>query len=214
MEVRIEALSKRFEHRWVFRDISLHVPAGSCLAVTGPNGSGKSTFLKIIGGLLHASSGHISHIQDGRLIPPDDVSRTIAFAAPYAEMIEEMTLQEAYRFHAQFRSMHPDCRTFDAFREMLEFDFHKSQQLRFMSSGMKQRLRLALALCTDAALFLLDEPTSNLDDQGNAWFHALMQACRPGRTIVIASNVHEDLTACTQRLALLDYTEYHKPPVQ
>ncbi|HLF62420.1 MAG TPA: ATP-binding cassette domain-containing protein [Saprospiraceae bacterium] len=202
MEVHIDGLAKRYASHWVFRNLSAVIPSHSHVAITGPNGAGKSTLLKIISGALYPSEGVIRYLIDNAHISPDKLFMHLILTAPYAEMIEEMTLMEAFRFHSQFRAFHPDVAEYASFCRELNFEFRADQQLQLMSSGMKQRLRLAFALCTQASLLLLDEPTSNLDTSGIRWFHAMLDHFGRNKTVIIASNVEEDLRSCAIRMAL------------
>lgn len=202
MEIRIDGLAKRYVSHWVFRNLTIHIPSDTHLAVTGPNGSGKSTLVKVISGALHPSEGSVTYLHGGAQIAPDSIYRQVAFAAPYAEMIEEMTLPEAVRFHRQFRAFYPQVDNYDAFVRNLNFDFKPNQQIQLMSSGMKQRVRLAFAICTQAPLLLLDEPTSNLDESGILWYHQMLDRFGGDRTVVIASNIEADLVSCPARVSL------------
>ncbi len=202
MEIQIDGLAKRYVSHWVFRKLSIVIPSFTHVAVTGPNGSGKSTLLKIISGALYPSEGLITCMKDGKEISADTLYTHVAFAAPYTEMIEEMTLAEAVRFHLHFRSFYPDVAHYSAFVRHLSFEFRPDQQIQLMSSGMKQRLRLAFALCTQSPLLLLDEPTSNLDESGIRWFHDSLKRFGTDRTVIIASNIVEDLSSCTSHITL------------
>lgn len=202
MEIHIDGLSKRYVSHWVFRNLSVNIPSHSHLAVTGPNGAGKSTFLKIVSGALQPSEGSIRYTLDGIHITPDNLFSKISFAAPYAEMIEEMTLPEALRFHLQFRTLYSEVLKYEAFVSRLNFNFRADQQIALMSSGMKQRLRLAFAMFTQSPLLLLDEPTSNLDEGGIRWFHDVLSHFGQGRTVILASNIEEDLASCSSRMEL------------
>lgn len=202
MEIRIEKLAKRYVSHWVFRQLSIIVPSRSHVAITGPNGAGKSTLLKIISGALYPSEGTITYFGDNTQIRSDDLFKHISFAAPYAEMIEEMTLAEAVRFHLRFRAFYPEVAEYQAFVKQLNFDFRPDQQIQFMSSGMKQRLRLAFAIYTHSTLLLLDEPTSNLDESGIRWFHDTLKLFGARRTVILASNIEDDLVGCTSRITL------------
>lgn len=202
MEVRVEGLSKRFAAQWVFRRLAFEIPPSTHFAVTGPNGSGKSTLLKILAGALPASEGKIVYTSDQKEIRPEDIFRHLSFAAPYADLIEELTVPEAWRFHRKFRAMSPEAGTLDGFLAAMDYPFDPVVYIQSMSSGMKQRLRLAFALLTESALLILDEPTSNLDESGIAWFHKLLERRGEDRTVVIASNVQADLASCDGRLDL------------
>ncbi len=202
MEIEIDGLAKRYIHRWVFRNLTLHIPAFSHLAVTGPNGSGKSTFVKIVSTALSPSEGTLTYRLDGMHITPESIFRYVSFAAPYAEMIEEMTLPEAVRFHQRFKPFYSEVGSYGLFTRELNYEFPSDQQIQHMSSGMKQRIRLAFALCTRTPLLVLDEPTSNLDEPGIRWYHAMLDRFGHDRTVIIASNVEADLLSCRQRLSL------------
>jgi ABC-type multidrug transport system ATPase subunit len=89
--------------------------------------------------------------------------------------------------------------------DLLAFAKARDKQVRHFSSGMKQRLKLALAACTDSSLLLLDEPTTNLDAQGTDWYLALMERFAGRRTVVVASNVPADYGFCTGAVSILDY---------
>lgn len=202
MEVRIDGLSKRFTGHWVFRDLTFRIPAGSHFAVTGPNGAGKSTLLKIIAGALPQSSGSLAWSVNGREIQADQLHAHVAFAAPYVSLIEELTLREAWSFHRKFRHWRSGFDAFPVFMETLQYGYDPDLPLQAMSSGMKQRLRLAFAVGTVSSLLILDEPTSNLDENGIQWFHELLPLIDPAVTVVIASNVREDLRSCGDSLSL------------
>lgn len=202
MEVHIDRISKRFATHWIFRDLSAVILPSSHVAITGPNGSGKSTLLKIIAGALYPTSGSISYKINGIGVSREDIFGKLVFAAPYVDMVEEMSLMEAMRFHLRFRSLIPEIPDINAFMAALQFEFDPDQPLHLMSSGMKQRLRIAFAVFTNSSLVLLDEPTVTLDDQGLEWFAGIIRAYSGTRTVVIASNQQTDLISCTSEIAL------------
>jgi ABC-type multidrug transport system ATPase subunit len=196
MEVQTDGLAKRFATQWVFRDLNLHIDSGTAVAVTGPNGSGKSTLLKIIAGALPPTMGKITYRLNDKEIAADRIYRHVSFAAPYAEMIEELTLFESWKFHGQFRTWLPQVDGFQEFSEAMSYRFNAETPINAMSSGMKQRIRLAFALFSVSDLLILDEPTSNLDVDGVRWFHEALSRFAPGKSVLIASNVQEDLRGC------------------
>lgn len=200
MEVTLEAVSKRFSRQWIFKDLSLHIPQGSAFALTGRNGSGKSTLLKLISGALPPSAGSVKYKLDNMVIPSDKLYRHLSFAAPYNKLIEEFTISEAYQFHARFRRFYPEAASIRDFLDVVQFPFKNSSAIKGYSSGMKQRLQLALAICTQGALLILDEPGSNLDREGRGWFQEVLGKFHQSRTVLIASNQEEDLQFCKQTL--------------
>jgi ABC-type multidrug transport system ATPase subunit len=178
--------------------------SGNSYAVLGPNGSGKSTLLQVLNASLSPSQGNISYTIDGSALEPEHVFKHLSLAAPYLELIEEFTLAEMIDFHFKFKNYLPG---FDRNKviEMMAMVPAKNKLIKYFSSGMKQRLKLALAFCADTNLLMLDEPTSNLDTQGVDWYLNLIQQFTPGRLVIICSNQEHEYSFCGQRLSITDY---------
>lgn len=204
MQITLQQVGKRYHYDWVFKGIDHQFRQGERYALTGPNGSGKSTLMKILSGHLTPSTGTVAFHQAEKKMAVEDVYKNIAYAAPYIELIEEFTLSEILRFHAQFKPFLKNV-TLGAVADLLAFPKSKNKQVRHFSSGMKQRLKLALALCSDAPLLLLDEPTTNLDRQGTEWYLRLVADFLGNRTIIVASNVEEDYSFCGKGVDILRY---------
>ena len=204
MEIRAEQLAKRFKRQWIFRNFSISIGDKGAYAVTGPNGSGKSTLLRVLAGTLPPSEGRVEYISDGRQLKDSEIYRQIAFAAPYIDLIDEMTVAEHFRFHRSFRPF-KDGLDVGALVDLLGKRFHRDTMLNAMSSGMKQRMRLALALCSESQLLILDEPTTNLDEQGKEWYHMMLSRFRGNATLLIASNVADDMAVCESTIHVPDY---------
>ncbi len=205
MQLVLSQLGKRFNRRWIFRDLTLEIPSGTRLGITGHNGSGKSTLLKVLSGAMPATAGEIQYSVSGQSISPDKVFRMMSFAAPYTDLIEELTLGEQLAFHMRFK---PWRDGFDANRvlEMLGSRFRSDAFISSFSSGMKQRARLILAIASKSDLIFLDEPTSNLDDEGKQWYSGLLELLGQDETIVIASNEEFDMRQCDRFLNVEDYS--------
>lgn len=204
MEISFHQVSKRYNYDWIFKNVDYQFNAGQSYALTGHNGSGKSTLLRVISGHLTPSKGKVEFSEGGKKITADEVYRRMSFAAPYVELIEELTLLEALHFHERFKPFRQALRPADLL-DLLAFSKAKDKQVRHFSSGMKQRLKLALAFCSETPLLLLDEPTTNLDKQGVAWYRQLVERFAAGRLLVVASNVEVDFDFCERQLSILDY---------
>jgi len=204
MEISFRNVSKRYRYEWIFRDIDFTFEAGKKYAVLGPNGSGKSTLLKILAGHLTPSKGKVDFFLDKKKLDIDEVYRHISYAAPYIELIEEFTLKEAITFHQKFKPFLQGLKKEDLIN-VLGFEKSKNKPIRFFSSGMKQRLKLVLAICSDSPLLLLDEPTTNLDQQGMNWYRELVEKYAQNRLTIIASNVEVDYDFCDHELNILEY---------
>lgn len=198
MRIKTHQLAKRFSNEWIVKNVNLNFESNFGYAITGPNGTGKSTLLKLLSGHLTPSKGHIEYTFN-QSVPNDEIYRYVAFAAPYIDLIEEFTLLEAIQFHQKFSPLP------DNLLQVLNFHKASGKQIRHFSSGMKQRLKLALAICSNRPILLLDEPSTNLDRQGVDWFHDLLENHKKNRLLIIASNVPEDLEVCDQSIHILDF---------
>ncbi len=195
-----------FGNQKVLRNINYTFEAGGSYAILGGNGSGKSTLLRIVQGSLTPSSGQISYFDEkGQKISREEMCFKISLSGPYSELIEELTAHEFLAFYAKFR---PWLAGLDA-RQVLEICMLQeasAKLIRNFSSGMKQRLRLGLSLLVASEIILLDEPTSNLDPQGIAWYNQLVEKYRNGRTILVGSNHQEsEMGFCQQRVELSSF---------
>lgn len=187
MEVTLQNLGKKFSRHWIFRAVNLNIPSGSRWAIVGPNGSGKSTLLQIMSGARVPSEGQVTFQLDKLNLPNERSFQRISIAAPYIELIEELTLKEMFAFHRKFKPFNKDL-DYQGFLELLNYPFKSDQVLKFYSSGMKQRIKLGLAIMSESDLVLLDEPCSNLDAQGKKWYQNLVDLYIGNRTLCVASN--------------------------
>jgi ABC-type multidrug transport system ATPase subunit len=202
--IEANGLGKRFQRDWIFRGLTRTFRPGSATAVLGPNGAGKSTLLNTISGQLLPTEGTLSYALAGRPVPVEEVPRHLAYAAPYLELLEELTLLELLRFHTRFKPLRTGC-SIDGLIDLMYLGLARQRLVREFSSGMKQRLKLGLALYADAPLLLLDEPTTNLDATGVAWYQEHVRATRSGRTLLLSSNVPAEYDFCDEQLLVTDF---------
>jgi ABC-type multidrug transport system ATPase subunit len=203
MNITLNNVGRRFNKEWIFKQIDYVFNAGENYAVLGPNGSGKSTLLSILLGSLTPSEGLI-HFEGESAISVEEIYQYISFAAPYLDLVEEFTLQETIDFHFQFKHY---AIGMDAAGVLALLGLEKAQDkaLKHFSSGMKQRTKLALACCADTPILILDEPTSNLDEQGVQWYHELIKKFGANRMVVVGSNQAHEYHFCKHHLLISDY---------
>jgi len=204
MNITLEGIGRRFNRDWVFRHVDYQFEANQRYAVLGPNGSGKSTFLQIIAASLIPSAGQLRYTVNGKNIDPDSIYRYLAIAAPYMELIEEFTLTEQIRFHFVLRNYLPGFDE-EAIMDLLGLHHAKDRQIRHFSSGMKQRVKLALACCSDVPLILLDEPTTNLDQHGVDWYLNLVATTKAKRLFIVCSNQEKEYSFCEHSINIVQY---------
>lgn len=197
MRISVTDAGKRFNREWIFRNLSLELHSNQHYAITGHNGSGKSTFLQCIAGSLYTTEGKITFTLNGKLLEPEVVYKQLSICAPYLELIEEMTPIEFLSYHASFK---PLIKGWDATGIIEEIGLSKAKQkqIRYFSSGMKQRVKLAQAFFSDSPLLLLDEPCTNLDQQGIDLYKHLISSLCKNRLVLISSNDAIEYGSCTE----------------
>jgi len=204
MKVTLASVSKSFGREVVIRDLSHTFEPGSRTAILGPNGSGKSTLLQLVAGALIPTGGRIEHAMNGLAIDPEQVYRHVAIAAPYLSLYEDLTLGETIENHVRFKALRSGTTPMEVAR-IAYLDEHWTKPVRNFSSGMKQRLKLSLAILSDVPLLLLDEPAGNLDAQAVEWMQQLLVEHLEGRTLIVASNRQEAETrTCPGAIDLAD----------
>ncbi|MEN2280940.1 ABC transporter ATP-binding protein [Algoriphagus sp. SE2] len=203
-KIQLEEASKRFQYEWIFKNLDLEIESGESLAVTGSNGSGKSTLLKCISGAIPLTSGKISYLKENQSISDSEWFSHISIAAPYMELPEEFSLKELLQFHFKFKNCISGF-TVEQIIELLYLKEHAEKQLSQFSSGMKQRVKLGIALFSEVDLILLDEPTSNLDKKGIKWYQDLVFEYKSNRTLLVCSNDPREYEFCLQKIKLEDY---------
>lgn len=204
MKIWLDQLGKRYQRHWVFRNISQEFAAGSRTAILGKNGSGKSTLLRIIAGMQTASEGSVKHYLNAAELPPTEAFSHISFCAPGMDLPEELTLQEFFEFHFSFKKLLQGCSISSILEETgLGRAAHKP--IADFSSGMKQRVKLAQAIFSDTPLLLLDEPCTNLDENGVQQYLDWIARFGAGKTIVVASNEAREYSFCNAQLAMDDF---------
>ena len=204
MKVSLSRAGKRFNREWIFRNVSLDFFSSRSYAITGANGSGKSTFLQSVGGMFQLSEGDLTFSFKDKVVPPEHTFQHISFSAPYLELIEEMTLWEFLSFHFKFK---PILGGIDAEQiiEIINLETAAKKQMRYYSSGMKQRVKLAQAIFSETTILLLDEPCSNLDSAGIELYHHLIKNYTAGRLVMVSSNDQIEYSFCDEKLSINDF---------
>lgn len=199
MQILLSETGKRFNRDWIFRNFSYQFNTGKSYAITGPNGSGKSTLLQVIAGSVECSEGKVTYQNENKPIDNGQIFRQISIAAPYLELIEEMTLTEFLEFHRKFKPLVSGV-TIAEIIEKTGLAMAAGKQMRYFSSGMKQRAKLAQAFFSDTPCLLLDEPCTNLDEEGIALYHRLIEVHSAGRLVIVSSNERQEYGFCEEEI--------------
>lgn len=196
MTIELIDIGKRFNSEWIFRHVNHRFNTGSITAIMGPNGSGKSTLLQCIAGYVVPSEGVPTYKSDKKDIAVEEIFRHLSIASPYLQLNESLSLTEVIDLQRKFKpyANNPSTAEIIAYSGLQK---SAGKQVKNFSSGMKQRLRLTLALLAKTQILLLDEPLSNLDKAGEDWYLQMMNQFTAGRTVIICSNHHPVETAPT-----------------
>jgi ABC-type multidrug transport system ATPase subunit len=205
MQITLEKICKKFNYEWIFREVDYTFESGNAYVILGANGSGKSTLMQIVAGNLLPTSGKII-LNDGFAeISPDLIYRQVSISAPYLELIEEFTLSEITEFQRKFKPFRNNLSD-NQIIEITGLTKVRNKAIRYYSSGMKQRVKLALAILSDTKVVLLDEPASNLDKQGVEWYQQLVGNNSEDRIFIVCSNSQShEYSFCTHELQIGDY---------
>ena len=195
---------KRFNRDWIFRHFNYTFEEGQSYAITGPNGSGKSTLLQVLSGAMQINEGSIQWVIGNWQVTSEEIYNHVSICAPYLELIEEMTLKEFLDFHHGFKPFLTGITT-EKIISILDLKEAVNKQVRYYSSGMKQRVKLAQSVFSDTPIILLDEPCTNLDTTGIELYHQLIDEYCKSRLVIVSSNDEVEYKFCRQKINMGDY---------
>jgi len=190
MKITLENIGKKYNREWIFKGINLEFSSPSSYVISGGNGSGKSTLLKVISGFNSPTKGKIIY-NENEIIPVENIYAKVAYTSPYISVFEEYNIEELFNFYTKFKSLKNNI-SHQEFVETIELPHAKNKAIKHFSSGMKQRVKLGLAILSDTPILLLDEPTSNLDQNAINWYKNLIQNNLDNRLVFVASNNQKD----------------------
>lgn len=199
MEILATNLSKKFRQEFVIRDFSHQFKVGHSYAITGPNGSGKSTLLQLIAQFTLPNSGKIEMTG----INPELVYTQITYAAPYVELIEEYTLPEHLAILVKNNYL-PSSIDIASLEKFIDLQPGRFKLIKNYSSGMRQKIKLGFALLSERPVLLLDEPTTNFDEQAKQWFFNRLNDQRH-KLIIIASNELNEIEFCSEKISIIEF---------
>ena len=205
VNITLENAGKKFGKEWIFRNVSLEIKQGEKIVILGLNGSGKSTLLQALTGYLSLNEGNLSYQKNSEVIDLENFYKFQSLASPYLELIEDFTLEELINHSATYKPFLNNLNTSQII-ELSGLMAHKHKFIKLFSSGMKQRLKLTLAILADMPILFLDEPTSNLDVTVIDWYQKLIANYASHKTIIVCSNsVKEEYAFCNRILPMEDY---------
>lgn len=204
MTISLSDAGKRFNREWIFRHFTYNFEEGRSYAITGPNGSGKSTLLQALSGSMHINEGKMQFATGNKQLANEEIYNHVSICAPYLDVVEEMTLKEFLNFHSGFKPLLPGL-TIEKIIAILGLEKAAGKQIRYYSSGMKQRVKLAQCIFSDVPVILLDEPCTNLDTTGIELYHQLINDHCKKRLVVVSSNDEVEYKFCEEKISVMQY---------
>lgn len=176
--IGVEGLGKRYGSRWLFRDLTFQIQEGDSLVVTGHNGSGKSTLLRCLAGLVRPN--------EGKVLGPEDHG-ALGLASLEIHLYPWLDAVEHLEFAAESRGCEARAEEILEFIGLVQTAWRGLPASRF-STGMKARLRMALAIQSNPKVLLLDEPGAGLDARGREVVGRVIAAQRARGCVILATN--------------------------
>lgn len=202
ISLEVENLSKKYTGKTVLKALSFSHSQG-ILGISGANGSGKSTLLKCLAKLLKPTYGAIRWVDQGEELDQSEVIKQLGYAAPYLNLYDELTVFENIEFLANLSN---PSQTHDSIQELLSRTHILELQnklFKTLSTGQRQRVKLAASLVKGPSILLLDEPGSNLDKDGHQLVADLVQSeVQKDTLVIIASNDANEMALCNQVISL------------
>ncbi|MBL7937172.1 MAG: ABC transporter ATP-binding protein [Bacteroidia bacterium] len=203
--IKLTDAGKKFGREWIFRNVSLDISSGQKIAILGLNGSGKSTLLQALTGYLTLNEGELTYSTHDKNIDSENQYSFISLASPYLELVEDFTLQEQIA-HTQIYKPFLNSLNVAQIVELSGLGAHKDKFIKLFSSGMKQRLKLTLAILADAPVLFLDEPTTNLDATVIDWYKYMINTYALHKTIIVCSNsIKDEYAFCDKVISMEDF---------
>ena len=197
MRISLQHVSKRYDLTYILKGVQAEFEGPGYYGIQGRNGSGKSTLLKAISGVIDFSEGSIAFFDGDQPLPQKVWREELIFSAPYILLTQDFCLREMLAFYMEFREFSAPL-AYKDFLDVLEWKDPKDKMIKHFSSGMQQRVNLALAILTKSRILLLDEPSSYLDTHAKAWFHRLLAHEAEQKLVIIASNDEGDFQEAQQ----------------
>lgn len=204
ISISAQSLGKRFQFEWIIRNFNYNFQQQNHYALLGNNGSGKSTLMLLLSGYYNSSAGKLIWKKDDNELEVERWFKHFAIASPALELIEEFTLHEHIHFQKAFK---PFIENMDEknISELIGLGNAKHKAIKHYSSGMRQRVKLALAMLSDVPVLMLDEPTTNLDEEGVRWYRMMVEKYSSKKLLLIASNLQREYEFCSHQISMNDW---------
>lgn len=205
--LNIYDLTKNYGSFTAVNHLSLHIPEGDLFGFVGPNGAGKTTTIRIVCGLLRASSGQVRIGGTSAPVGSREMKRMIGYVPDFFGVYDNLKVREYMDMYGSMYGMHSRdiAKLTDDLLELVNLSDKKEVYVDTLSRGMKQRLCVARALLHNPKLLILDEPSSGLDPRARVEMkELLMNLHAMGKTIVISSHILSELSEMCTSIGIMN----------
>lgn len=200
-EIRLESVVGRYGEREVVGPLTVRFEGPGLYWILGPNGSGKSTLLRMMAGLKRPGSGRVRWVLDGSDLRADRLRTVSGIAAPEIQLYRDLTVRENLEFLGRLRGNGARSGV-DTALATAGIEGLQREKPMSLSSGQRQRARLAAAWLGDPELLLLDEPSSNLDQEARDWLYAEVRKRSRTALCIVTTNQRQEPADGEPRLDL------------
>ena len=193
MQIKAENLRKEYNGRLIFKNINLEIGDRACVAITGINGSGKTTLIRILANLVSPTMGKVIYQSDGAEISKEKIHRYCSLVGPYLELYQDLTARENLWFFGKLKKVDQLDSKIERLMNKFGLKGREDEAMKNYSSGMKQRLKYVFALISEPEILFVDEPGSNLDDNGIQTVYEVLEEQKKNKILIMATNEKEDL---------------------
>lgn len=207
IKLQCTGIGKNYNGKVIFKNVNIKLAEKSSLVINGRNGSGKSTLLKVISHLVRLDRGKIILTVNGEAVPGEKFFSKIGFLSPYVNLYDELTGRENLDFFYDLKVGQKENKE-EEIKTLLDkvgLYKRKNDLIRNYSSGMRQRLKLAFSVLNKPQLLLMDEPRTNLDEEGISVAYRIAEEQKERGILILATNEKEDNELCDTRLNIENY---------
>ncbi|MCI8264998.1 MAG: ABC transporter ATP-binding protein [Lachnospiraceae bacterium] len=204
----INNLTKKYGAFTAVRQLSLHIPEGDLFGFVGPNGAGKTTTIRMVCGLLRATSGSIKIGNIKGAVGSKEMKRMIGYVPDFFGVYDNLKVREYMDMYGSMYGMYAreTAKLADDLLELVNLSDKKEVYVDTLSRGMKQRLCVARALLHNPKLLLLDEPSSGLDPRARVEMKELLKNLHSmGKTILISSHILSELSEMCTSIGIMNH---------
>lgn len=205
--LHIKDLTKNYGSFTAVNHLTLHIPEGELFGFVGPNGAGKTTTIRIVCGLLPASSGIVQIGDTSAAVGSKEMKRLIGYVPDFFGVYDNLKVKEYMDMYGSMYGMHSRdiAKLTDDLLELVNLTDKKEFYVDTLSRGMKQRLCVARALLHNPKLLILDEPNSGLDPRARVEMKELLKNLHSmGKTIVISSHILSELSEMCSSIGIMN----------